>query len=146
MLISLEQTAASDLGEHYFEHSCVEVEVSKLLPVKMEEEEHKVRTVAFQITPSHVDRIITMLSPEDQSLEEQASVEQVIMKDSIILKSIPELGHTEGMSLFLKEYLGDQFKISKTSKLLYFPFCPHSSSQADTTFYHTVKNLFSELV
>lgn len=145
MLISLEQTAASDLGEHYFEHSCVEVEVSKLLPVKMEEEEHKVRTVAFQMTPSHADRIITMLSPEDQSLEEQASVEQelfVIMKDSIILKSMPELGHTR---YFLKNTSVISLKYRRHLNYCIF-HSAHIHLHKQTPHSTTVKNLFSELV
>ena len=43
------------------------------------------------------------------------------------------------MTLFLKDYLGDDFRISKTEKLLNGLYCSHSTSQPDTTFYNIHK-------
>ena len=70
-----ESIPASDLSEHYFDHSCLELELSKILPVgTLPQEEHKVSTVAFQMTPGHATALKDILNTQDLPTEDIGTV------------------------------------------------------------------------
>ena len=142
--LKIDTVPASGLDPAHFQHCCIDTELKNIIPPICDAAQGslKTRTVGLQLTDSDAQFLLNVEPPTAENLEYAQALHRIIYS-SVLIPSLPELGHTQGFKLYLKDYFGDEFQVSSNVTLLgkHFSYCRYSTSQPDQTIYHKTKFL-----